>query len=478
MSAAVAEKPIRVVIVDDTPDLRDLLRLARESDGFDVVAEAGDGQEGIDVARAQRPDVILLDLSMPVMDGLEALPTLRKVCPEAKIIVLSGFGAAQMTRRALAAGADGYLQKGVALKTILGYVRDLTDETTRPPARSVRLTPPVTLARPQAVAASPDGPDAAGTGLPTSSLADAVRLAPYGVIELVDEPVYRIVSANDTAVELLGRPCPAGAPLFSTTPALASMMTLHRTESRVSFQVELPERRVSATLRRTGTSVLLYLVPADEVMRRQIASTAHELRGPATVIIGLVEGLVEAGADDPEQLRILDRIHHQARLLDSVASDLLTDAQAHRGQLRVTLRELDPLTALRPLLADLEGAVLEIDDDRLLLADPHRFEQMVGNLLANAQRYGRPPYSVRVRPAADPRSVCIDVVDHGPGVPADFVDRLFQEFARVEGSLDHGTGLGLYVVRTLATAHGGAVGYAPAPGGGSVFTLTLAAKPR
>lgn len=470
MSAAVAEKPLRVLIVDDTPDLRDLLRLALESDGFDVVAEAGDGREGIDVARLQRPDVILLDLAMPVMDGLEALPTLRQVCPEAKIIVLSGFGAAQMTRRALAAGADGYLQKGVALKTILGYVRDLTDESTPAPARSVRLTPPAPVADPRVAVDDLD--------LPAPPLPDAVHLAPYGVIELVDEPVYRIISANRTAVELLGRPCPAGAPLFSTTPALASMLTLHRTEAEVTFQVELPERRVSAVLRRTGTSVLLYLVPADEVMRRQVATTAHELRGPATVIIGLVEALVAAGADDPEQLRLLDRIHHQARLLDSVAADLLTDAQAHRGQLRVTARELDPLTALRPILADIEGAVLEIDDDRLLLADPHRFEQMVGNLLVNAQKYGLPPYTVRVRAATDPGALCLDVADRGPGVPPGFVDRLFQEFARIEGTFDHGTGLGLYVVRTLATAHGGAVGYAPAPGGGSIFTLTLPARPR
>ena len=72
--------------------------------------------------------MILLDLAMPVMDGLEALPTLRELCPDAKIVVLSGFGAAQMTRRALAAGADGYLQKGVPLRTILDYVRDVTSD--------------------------------------------------------------------------------------------------------------------------------------------------------------------------------------------------------------------------------------------------------------------------------------------------------------------------------------------------------------
>ena len=63
-------------------------------------------------------------------------------------------------------------------------------------------------------------------------------------------------------------------------------------------------------------------------------------------------------------------------------------------------------------------------------------------------------------------------------MPPEFVDRLFLEFSRAEGTDAGGTGLGLYVVRTLATAQGGTVGYAPRPGGGAVFTLTLPARPR
>ena len=75
--------------------------------------------------RETQPDVVLLDLSMPVMDGIEALPTIRRLCPTARIIVLSGFGAQQMSDRAVAAGADGYVQKGAPLTTILEYVREV-----------------------------------------------------------------------------------------------------------------------------------------------------------------------------------------------------------------------------------------------------------------------------------------------------------------------------------------------------------------
>ncbi|RYJ04096.1 MAG: response regulator, partial [Actinomycetales bacterium] len=77
----------RVVLVDDTEDLRNLMRIALKRVGWEVVGEAGDGAAGIEVATAEDPDLVVLDLSMPVMDGLEALPHIRSSCPDATIVV-------------------------------------------------------------------------------------------------------------------------------------------------------------------------------------------------------------------------------------------------------------------------------------------------------------------------------------------------------------------------------------------------------
>ncbi|HYF74163.1 MAG TPA: response regulator [Nocardioides sp.] len=111
--------PRRVVVIDDTPDIRALLRIALERAAYVVVGEAGDGRAGIEVVREQQPDLVLLDLSMPVLDGLEALPTIRDLLPTGTIVVLSGFGPTTMADRAVARGADGYLQKGAPLRTII-----------------------------------------------------------------------------------------------------------------------------------------------------------------------------------------------------------------------------------------------------------------------------------------------------------------------------------------------------------------------
>lgn len=104
---------VRVVIADDSADPRLLLtvQLALQR-GFELVGEAATGLEAIDVVARTQPDVVLLDLAMPGMSGLDAIPDLREVAPRTRIIVLSGFSRDHLGDRALEAGADAYVEKG------------------------------------------------------------------------------------------------------------------------------------------------------------------------------------------------------------------------------------------------------------------------------------------------------------------------------------------------------------------------------
>jgi DNA-binding NarL/FixJ family response regulator len=120
-----AEAPT-LLLVDDAADLRRLLRTLVEADGrFRVVGEAGDGQEALEVAARCCPDAVLLDLAMPVMSGLDALPLLRSQCPHAAIVVHSSTPGSGVRRCAEAAGADGYVSKGSRLDTLIDRLEDV-----------------------------------------------------------------------------------------------------------------------------------------------------------------------------------------------------------------------------------------------------------------------------------------------------------------------------------------------------------------
>jgi len=106
-------KQIRVVIVDDHAMVREGLKKILASDAsIDVVGEAGDGNEGITIIGKMRPDVVVLDLSMPDTGGLEVIASLRKVSPKTKIVILSMHGKEALAQEALRAGASAYILKG------------------------------------------------------------------------------------------------------------------------------------------------------------------------------------------------------------------------------------------------------------------------------------------------------------------------------------------------------------------------------
>jgi DNA-binding NarL/FixJ family response regulator len=124
MTVAPDAHPITVVLIDDTPDIRMLLDATlTQAGGFDVVAEAGNGRDGIEQVRRHQPDLVLLDLAMPVMDGLEALPLIRSAAPNTVVVVLSGFETSRMAHVAVTAGAASYIQKGGSVDEIVTTIR-------------------------------------------------------------------------------------------------------------------------------------------------------------------------------------------------------------------------------------------------------------------------------------------------------------------------------------------------------------------
>jgi DNA-binding NarL/FixJ family response regulator len=111
---------MRVLIVDDTAIIRTVVRRTLQTDDrFDVIGEAVNGREAIEFCVELQPDLVLLDLAMPEMDGLEALPHILVAVPATRVIVLSAFSPDQMAAQAIQAGASAYLEKNRVAKELV-----------------------------------------------------------------------------------------------------------------------------------------------------------------------------------------------------------------------------------------------------------------------------------------------------------------------------------------------------------------------
>ncbi|HXH47980.1 MAG TPA: response regulator transcription factor [Terriglobia bacterium] len=118
---------LRVMLADDNGPVRRSLRTLLERAGFNVVVEAADGEQAVSLAHQHRPDVILLDISMPHLNGIEAARQIHKSIPEARTIILTVHRDYHYVVRALEAGARGYILKGRAVEELVRGVHQVAE---------------------------------------------------------------------------------------------------------------------------------------------------------------------------------------------------------------------------------------------------------------------------------------------------------------------------------------------------------------
>jgi DNA-binding NarL/FixJ family response regulator len=117
---------IRVLVVDDAVDLRGIIRILLDlEDDFDVVAEASTGAEAVQLSRELQPDLVVLDVAMPGMDGLDALSEMRHVAPGAKVVMFSAHDNARTVDSARQRGAAGYIDKTTGVVDLVGRLRQI-----------------------------------------------------------------------------------------------------------------------------------------------------------------------------------------------------------------------------------------------------------------------------------------------------------------------------------------------------------------
>jgi two-component system phosphate regulon sensor histidine kinase PhoR len=225
----------------------------------------------------------------------------------------------------------------------------------------------------------------------------------------------------------------------------------------------------------------------EHIRRDFVANVSHELKTPVTSIKGFVETLLDGAVNDPQDAdRFLRIIAKQADRLHAIIEDLLSLSKIEQSEDSedIALQEVP----LRPVLESAVNTCQSIAQERnieVLLAcderlqakiNPVLLEQAVVNLLDNALKYSDPGRQVQVEAAETDTEVTIRVTDHGCGIAAEHVVRIFERFYRVDRARSRklgGTGLGLAIVKHIVQTHRGHVTVDSTPGIGSTFTIHL-----
>ncbi len=228
------------------------------------------------------------------------------------------------------------------------------------------------------------------------------------------------------------------------------------------------------------------LLALNQTKNRFLGMAAHDMRGPLMVILGWTD-MLKLGRPEPlpaEALSALDVIEEAAEQLRCLVDDLLDISVIAAGELTLRLETIDLRERVRAwakgasLLARGKDISIDVDlpdEPARIRADPRRIDQILTNLGSNALKFSRPGSTVAVRVRIGERIV-LEVQDHGVGIPADELPRLFTEFGRTSAKPTGGersTGLGLAITRRMVEAHGGTIGAESTRDVGSTFRVEL-----
>jgi PAS domain S-box-containing protein len=278
------------------------------------------------------------------------------------------------------------------------------------------------------------------------------------------ELTYRLVRPDGTVREVLSRvraEQQEGGPVVRLTGVLQDITS-------------------SSVLARELTRVNDQLQQVNQLNADVLGVVGHDVRQPLALVLGHLEELAATWPDSPEEVKLhrVDKALGAALRLSALIDDILAMANFESGTIATRPIEVRLPGVIEDALAGLHGgAGVQIDAESapIVVIDPFHLRQMVANLVSNALRYGAPPVVVTV--AEREGAVFLDVTDHGPGVPEEFVPHLFDRFTRARSQMasghQAGSGFGLYIVGRLAEANGCRLSYSPGEPTGSRFRLEL-----
>lgn len=302
-----------------------------------------------------------------------------------------------------------------------------------------------------------------------------------------------------TAREVIGQVMPH-VPPAGRTRAIADfrrIATLSTIEERQLVAVRKDGSLVSTTATaiplhdaeglQTGIMTIVRSIEADSRLERMqgefLSLVSQELRNPLTALMGFAQllGRPEIADDPRKRARTVRALESRAQRMATAVDDLLLASRVERGELLLKREPVELATLVPEVVGRFEQFEsrhrLVIDVDTRIgpvSADARRLGQAVTNLLSNAVKYSPSGREVRVRVVRDGGDAVIDVRDHGVGIAAAEIERVFDRFYKTDADrAEPGAGLGLYLVKAIVEGHGGTVSVTSKQGQGSTFTIRL-----
>lgn len=471
IAPAPASPRLDVLVVDDIDASRQALCALVGELGHDALG-ADSGAAALRLVAERRPDVVLLDLLMPDLDGFEVTRRIRALVANRwlPVIVTSSLEGEEHFIHALEIGADDYLSRPVSARLLDAKLRHYE----RVLALQARL----------------------------ESLAQQHRLIHDNILDAVItvDDAGTIVEANIAACRafgsgkpscLLGRSCQDVLGTRLETLRAGNDLLLRRADG-----TELPARIGTSDWSDEGrahcTLVVHDLTEQHRIDRMKdefLATVSHELRTPLTSVLGAL-GLLAAGAAGPlphSATPLAEAAQRNGQRLSRLIDDILdlTKLEGDRLVMHVAPAAIGGLLREAQIAnqgyAERAGVALvaEMDPSTERVearVDTHRFLQVMANLLSNAIKHSPAGCTVGLSLDANAHLVRVRVRDHGPGISPGFEASMFTKFSQADTSDRRprgGTGLGLYISRMLVERMGGRIGVESSGSEGTVFSVEL-----
>jgi signal transduction histidine kinase len=313
-----------------------------------------------------------------------------------------------------------------------------------------------------------------------------VSSAPLVIDDTMADPVFREIPT----VQSLGVRAYAGIPLMTDEgQAIGSFCAIDfapRAWSALDIEI-LTELAASAMREIKLRSAVRAAQDAVRSREEVLAVVAHDLRTPLN-FIKMGAQLVTEAPDAKENTHLLERVQGAADLMSLLIDDLLEVAKIEAGGISIHPKPLSAQTLVDDAI-QMSGPLALRHQTRLIaecepdlppvLADYERILRVLSNLIVNAVKFGGANTEVRVTTGRGDGTVRFSVIDSGPGISAENLERIFDRFWQADSADRRGAGLGLAIVKAIVTAHGGTIAVTSAIGAGSnfYFDLPVASSP-